>query len=111
MGNGVVPVEGGGAKTGAKYTEAEWQQMIMGMKREHKENIEKLRKEQDEALFKARIFAIKKFLTQQIFLNTQVDGYPFVPLLSSSVPSYLTSVRLTRMCLCQTWMPSSYCCC
>ena len=52
MGNGVAPAEANGAKTGAKYTEAEWQQMILGMKREHKENIERLRKEQDEALFK-----------------------------------------------------------
>lgn len=56
MGNGVAPLDGGGAKTGAKYTEAEWQQMILGMKREHRENIEKLRKEQDEALFKASLF-------------------------------------------------------
>ena len=56
MGNGVAPVETNGAKTGAKYTEAEWQQMILGMKREHKENIERLRKEQDEALFKVSLF-------------------------------------------------------
>ena len=56
MGNGVAPVESGGAKAGAKYTEAEWQQMILGMKREHRENIEILRKEQDEALFKASLF-------------------------------------------------------
>lgn len=48
----MAPAEANGAKTGAKYTEAEWQQMILGMKREHKENIERLRKEQDEALFK-----------------------------------------------------------
>ena len=40
------------SKTGAKYTEAEWQQMVLGLRRENKENIEKLRKEQDEALFK-----------------------------------------------------------
>ena len=39
-------------KVGAKYTEAEWQQMVMGLKRENKENMERLRKEQDEALFK-----------------------------------------------------------
>ena len=58
MGNGVAPVDGGGVKTGAKYTEAEWQQMILGMKREHRENIEKLRKEQDEALFKASLFTL-----------------------------------------------------
>ena len=60
MGNGVapVPVEGGSAKAGAKYTEAEWQQMILGMKREHRENIEILRKEQDEALFKVSLFTL-----------------------------------------------------
>ena len=65
MGNGVAPVEAGAAKTGAKYTEAEWQQMILGMKREHRENIEILRKEQDEALFKVRLFTL--FLFYSIF--------------------------------------------
>ena len=45
-------VESKESKTGAKYTEAEWQQMVLGLRRENKENIEKLRKEQDEALFK-----------------------------------------------------------
>lgn len=39
---------------GAKYTEAELQQALMGLKREHKESIELLRKEQDEALFELR---------------------------------------------------------
>ena len=46
--------EEGESKPGARYTEAEWQQMVMGLKRENKESIEKLRKEQDEALFKVR---------------------------------------------------------
>ena len=63
MGNGVAPVDGGGVKTGAKYTEAEWQQMILGMKREHRENIEKLRKEQDEALFKASLSTLLFFFS------------------------------------------------
>ena len=67
MGNGVAPVDGGGAKTGAKYTEAEWQQMILGMKREHRENIEKLRKEQDEALFKASLFTLFLFIKTSYF--------------------------------------------
>ena len=44
----------GASKPGARYTEAEWQQMVMGLKRENKESIERLRKEQDEALFKVR---------------------------------------------------------
>ena len=59
MSNGVlptVPSEEASTKAGAKYTEAEFQQAIMGLKREHKENIEKMRKDQDEALFKVRIF-------------------------------------------------------
>ena len=67
MGNGVAPVEAGAAKTGAKYTEAEWQQMILGMKREHRENIEKLRKEQDEALFKASLFTLFLFMKTSYF--------------------------------------------
>ena len=46
--------EEGESRAGARYTEAEWQQMVMGLKRENKESIEKLRKEQDEALFKVR---------------------------------------------------------
>jgi len=57
MSNGVlptVPSEEASTKAGAKYTEAEFQQAIMGLKREHKENIEKMRKDQDEALFKVR---------------------------------------------------------
>ena len=76
MGNGVAPLDGGGAKTGAKYTEAEWQQMILGMKREHRENIEILRKEQDEALFKASLFTsslslnISRFSILQPFSHT-----------------------------------------
>ena len=48
--------EEGETKAGARYTEAEWQQMVMGLKRENKESIEKLRKEQDEALFKVRLY-------------------------------------------------------
>ena len=35
-----------------RYTEAELQQALLGLKREHKESIEQMRKEQDEALFK-----------------------------------------------------------
>jgi len=57
MSNGVlptVPSEDASTKAGAKYTEAEFQQAVMGMKREHKENIEQMRKDQDEALFKVR---------------------------------------------------------
>ena len=60
MSNGVlptVPSEEGCTKAGAKYTEAEFQQALMGLKREHKENIEKMRKDQDEALFKVRFCA------------------------------------------------------
>ena len=41
-------------KHGAKYTEAEVQQLLMGLKREHKDNLELLQKEHDEALFKLR---------------------------------------------------------
>ncbi|TRY63309.1 hypothetical protein TCAL_13592 [Tigriopus californicus] len=39
---------------GAKYSEAELQQALLGLKREHKDSIELLRKEQDEALFELR---------------------------------------------------------
>ena len=35
-----------------RYTEAELQQALLGLKREHKESIEQMRKDQDEALFK-----------------------------------------------------------
>ena len=82
MGNGVAPVEAGAAKTGAKYTEAEWQQMILGMKREHRENIEILRKEQDEALFKASLFTL--FLLLDIFLFSLLQ------------PVFHTSFRLSK---------------
>ena len=41
-------------KHGAKYTEAEVQQLLMGLKREHKDNLELLQKDHDEALFKLR---------------------------------------------------------
>ena len=55
MSNGSVKSdEGGNVKAGAKYTEAEWQQMLLGLKRENKENVERLRKEHDEDLFKVR---------------------------------------------------------
>ena len=37
-----------------RYTEAELQQALLGLKRSHKEAIEQMRKEQDEALFKVR---------------------------------------------------------
>ena len=47
-----LPTEESASKPGAKYTEAEFQQLLMGLKREHKEAVEKMRKEQDEALFK-----------------------------------------------------------
>ena len=82
MGNGVAPVESGGAKAGAKYTEAEWQQMILGMKREHRENIEILRKEQDEALFKASLYNLLLLLDTFLF-----------PLLQ---PFFHTSFRLSK---------------
>ena len=82
MGNGVAPVESGGAKAGAKYTEAEWQQMILGMKREHRENIEILRKEQDEALFKASLFTLSLSLDISLFSVLQ--------------PVFHTSFRLSK---------------
>ena len=41
-------------KHGAKYTEAEVQQLLMGLKREHKDNLELMQKDHDEALFKLR---------------------------------------------------------
>ena len=41
-------------KPGAKYTEAEYQQALMKLKREHKEKIREMQKEIDEALFKVR---------------------------------------------------------
>ena len=55
MSNGSIMSEDSGAKAGAKYTEAEWQQMVLGLKRENKENVERLRKEHDEDLFKVRV--------------------------------------------------------
>ncbi|XP_040576965.1 uncharacterized protein capu [Lepeophtheirus salmonis] len=41
-------------KLGLKYTEAEMQQVILGLKRQLKESIETLKKEHDEELFKLR---------------------------------------------------------
>ena len=41
-------------KPGAKYTEAEFQQALMKLKREHKEKIKEMQKDIDEALFKVR---------------------------------------------------------
>ena len=41
-------------KPGAKYTEAEQQQALMKLKREHKEKLREMQKEIDEALFKMR---------------------------------------------------------
>ena len=55
-GDGDTGPNTGHSKPGARYTEAEWQQMVLGLKRENKENVEKLRKEQDEALFKVNIY-------------------------------------------------------
>ena len=52
MSNGACAAEEAREKAGARYTEAEWQQMVLGLRREHKEKLETLRKEQDEALFK-----------------------------------------------------------
>ena len=57
-----LPAEESGTKAGAKYTEAEFQQAVMGLKREHKENIEKMRKDQDEALFKVSSVQLKSSL-------------------------------------------------
>ncbi|XP_063240371.1 protein cappuccino isoform X2 [Bacillus rossius redtenbacheri] len=39
---------------GAKYTEAEFQQVVMGMKREHKENLKRLSNSQEVSLFSLR---------------------------------------------------------
>merc|ERR1719367_1086704 len=41
-------------KPGAKYSEAEFQQALMKLKREHKDKIKEMQKEIDEALFKVR---------------------------------------------------------
>merc|ERR1719510_511639 len=52
-----LPIENGDLseqRHGAKYTEAEVQQLLMGLKREHKDNLELLQKDHDEALFKLR---------------------------------------------------------
>ena len=61
-------VESKESKTGAKYTEAEWQQMVLGLRRENKENIEKLRKEQDEALFKVNLDGFLAVLSFSVFI-------------------------------------------
>ena len=66
MSNGACAAEEAREKAGARYTEAEWQQMVLGLRREHKEKLETLRKEQDEALFKVgdtvQIFSFLSYL-------------------------------------------------
>ena len=79
--------EDGDSKPGARYTEAEWQQMLMGLKRENKESIEKLRKEQDEALFKVR---------HQLFKNCHHD-YFFCFLFPSSSFQIVQDLVLLRV--------------
>ena len=70
------------SKTGAKYTEAEWQQMVLGLRRENKENIEKLRKEQDEALFKVdfddRFYAVLFFSVFIFFFSLSLSSFQIV---------------------------------
>ena len=46
--------DGNKQKHGAKYTEAEVQQLLLGLKREQKDNLELMQKAHDEALFKLR---------------------------------------------------------
>merc|ERR1719278_1260013 len=50
----LLAVEESNSRPGARYTEAELQQALLGLKRSHKESIEQMRKEQDEALFKSQ---------------------------------------------------------
>merc|ERR1719278_73104 len=50
----LLAAEESNSRPGARYTEAELQQALLGLKRSHKEAIEQMRKEQDEALFKVR---------------------------------------------------------
>ncbi|XP_050687757.1 uncharacterized protein LOC126981101 isoform X3 [Eriocheir sinensis] len=42
------------SRPGAKYTEAEFQQVVMGLKREHKESLEKVQQGQEVSLFNLR---------------------------------------------------------
>ncbi|KAJ9582146.1 hypothetical protein L9F63_003488, partial [Diploptera punctata] len=42
------------SRPGARYTEAEFQQVVMGLKREHRENLNRLSKDQEVALFNVR---------------------------------------------------------
>ena len=74
-------VESKESKTGAKYTEAEWQQMVLGLRRENKENIEKLRKEQDEALFKVTFhifFAVSTLSVFIFFFSVSLSSFQIV---------------------------------
>ena len=70
MSNGACAAEEAREKAGARYTEAEWQQMVLGLRREHKEKLETLRKEQDEALFKVGDnVQISSFLSYLLFIS------------------------------------------
>ncbi|XP_068202042.1 uncharacterized protein [Palaemon carinicauda] len=42
------------ARPGAKYTEAEFQQVVMGLKREHKESLDRVERDQEVSLFNLR---------------------------------------------------------
>ncbi|KAK7066966.1 Fmn2p [Halocaridina rubra] len=42
------------SRPGAKYTEAEFQQVVMGLKREHKESLDRVERDQEVSLFNLR---------------------------------------------------------
>ena len=66
-------------KHGAKYTEAEVQQLLMGLKREHKDNLELLQKEHDEALFKLRgeqATSVEYYVEKIQTLEEELKGKP-----------------------------------
>ena len=55
-----------------RYTEAELQQALLGLKREHKESIEQMRKDQDEALFKVGFYPFfRPFVPLSTLCHTQ----------------------------------------
>ena len=45
-------------RAGAKYTEGEYQQALMGLRKENRVTVDRMRKEQDEAIFKVKLLLV-----------------------------------------------------
>ncbi|KAH7986204.1 hypothetical protein HPB52_025130 [Rhipicephalus sanguineus] len=72
------PDSEGDARPGLRYTEAEAQQMIMGLKKAHRNELEKLQKEHELALFSLRgeqAARLTDYEGQVVRLEQEIDKY------------------------------------